>query len=186
MQLKGPDEIITGFVKNIRRSWEIILILCLMLYGATFIYHMMSLNPVRNLSYLKFLDTGSFVLAIGLAIWILRLKRKYFSLRYFRKQLENIYEKAPGSDENQLTRVLTRDLSPKLHFVWYLGGLIIVIGVVFYWWTYESRNMNIYFIVGLYSLMMNYPRKDLFYDIPFLVHELAHDPESTSQTPDQG
>jgi len=53
-----------------------------------------------------------------------------------------------------------------------MGGIIVLLGVIFYWWTFTTKNMNIYFIVGVYSLMMNYPRKDLFMDLPYLIAEV--------------
>jgi hypothetical protein len=115
---------------------------------------------------------ASFVIAIGLAIIIFIQKRKYFSLRVLRLYLEELREKHPDLTQKQLSKKLTISLKKPLLFIWIMGGIIVITGVIFYWITYQTKNMHIYFIVGVYSLMMNYPRKDLFLDLPYLIHEL--------------
>jgi sterol desaturase/sphingolipid hydroxylase (fatty acid hydroxylase superfamily) len=157
MNISDSTHIIQRFLGKIRLDWQIIFLVSIVAYGISFLHHLNHRIPPPNLSYFKALDMCSFVLAIGLAMVILFKKRN---------------QKYPDLNEKQLTQKLTRSLRKPLFIIWIMGGAIVLIGVIFYCWTFEARNMHIYFIVGVYSLIMNYPRKELFLDIPYLIKEI--------------
>ncbi|MEJ2635271.1 MAG: hypothetical protein P8184_08265 [Calditrichia bacterium] len=173
MQLRTTEDIIKSFLSEIRIFWQVIFLFSVVIYGGSF-YQYLSAKPLpRQLPYFRAFDLISFVLAISLALAIFAYKRKYFSLRPLRKFLEKIRAKHPELNENDLARKVTRDLRGRMKTVWLMGGGLILLGVIFYWLTFTTKNMHVYFIVGLYSLMMNYPRKDLFLDIPYLISEMS-------------
>ncbi len=165
------------YVRRIRTQWQIVVFFSTAAYVLSLLHRFYAPSIPTALAFSRTFDTISFVVAIGLAIAILRLKRKYFSLRYFEAELKKILTASPGASETELLRKLGEQLRPKILLVWWLGGGLILLGVAYYWFTFASRNMHIYFIVGLYSLMMNYPRKDLFFDIPFLIKEVLKEKE---------
>ncbi len=171
MQSQTSSEIINRFVRNIKLIWQIVFLISVVLYGLSFLHHLYSQTVPRPLAALQLINWVSFILAVVLAVSIFYYKRKYFSLRSFRKYLESLHKKEPSLDAGRLLKRFTREMGGKMKNVWYMGGGLILLGVVYYWITYDSWNMHVYFIVGLYSLVMNYPRKDLFIDVPYLIHE---------------
>ena len=171
MIAKESDKVIQQFLKNIRVYWQVVFLVGILCYGLTLLYRLDTHTVVRELSYSKILNIVTFLVAITLAITIFHQKRKYFHLRAFRLIIENICKKKPELQEKQVIRQFTREIGTRLKRVWLMGGALILIGVAYYWITYDAWDMHIYFIVGLYSLAINYPRKDLFLDVPYLVHE---------------
>ena len=114
----------------------------------------------------------SFFIAVALAVYILHIKRTCFRLRFFNQILTESHAKNPELDKEQLIRKFTATIGKKLKLVWISGLVIILIGVIYYWITFDPWNMHVYFIVGLYSLVINYPRTDLFADVPYLLEEV--------------
>ena len=171
MQKSNSEQFLEKYVRTIRTHWQIVVFLSTGAYVLSLWHHFSAPLFPTPLAFSRTFDMLSFLIAIILAITILRLKRKYFSLRFFETELKKIVAAAPGKTELEVLRLLANRLRPKIQLVWWLGGGLILLGVLYYWVTFASKNMHIYFIVGLYSLMMNYPRKDLFFDLPFLVRE---------------
>lgn len=164
-----------NFINQLKRYWQLFFALNLIIYGAS-LYHFF-----RNLSgagmeagagkFIHTLDNLSFALAIILAYLIFHLKRKYFSGRKSRELITNILKEDPQlSAENILRRVLA-NLQRKLYLIWFMGFLIVLDGVALYWITHLDRNMHIYFVIGSFSLLLNYPRKVLFDDMLWQVRE---------------
>jgi hypothetical protein len=120
----------------------------------------------------------SFFIAVALAIYILHIKRSYFRLKFFNQYFTQSHSENPDLDKEQLLSKFTRLIEKKMKLVWALGLVIILIGVTYYWITYDPWNMHVYFIVGLYSLVINYPRTDLFIDIPYLLKEIFQEKEN--------
>ncbi|MFZ0389459.1 MAG: hypothetical protein WAN36_03295 [Calditrichia bacterium] len=166
------DILLENFIRRMRAYWQVIFISSILFYGAAFAHHFSTQRPPRIFSYFSAVDLASFVIAIFLAITIFQLKRRIFSLRQIRLFLEKIVKEEPELDDKMLIRRLTRQFGKKMKTVWLMGGGLILLGVVFYWLTFTTKNMHIYFIVGLYSLLMNYPRKDLFMDVSYLIREV--------------
>jgi hypothetical protein len=180
MIAKEADKVIRQFLKNIRVYWQVVFLVSILFYGLTLLYRLNTHTLIRDLSFSKILNIVTFLVAITLAISIFHQKRKYFHLRAFRLMIEEICKKEPEFQEKQVIRQFTREIGTRLKRVWLMGGVLILIGVAYYWVTYDAWDMHIYFIVGLYSLAINYPRKDLFLDVPYLVHESLKqdDPEN--------
>lgn len=181
MSLQDSEKILNRFLREIRLSWQLIFLISVVAYGLSFFRHVSNPMPVRLFPYFRLIDLLSFAIAIGMAIAIFLQKRKYFSLRALRIYLESFFSENPGLGEKQLAQKLTRTLKKPLLIIWLMGGTIVLVGVIFFWWTYSAKNMHIYFIVGLYSLMMNYPRKSLFLDLPYLIHEIFVEREKKLQ-----
>ncbi len=127
------------------------------------------------LEYTQNLDLISFIFAIALAVLILNLKRKYFTKRFSRKITEVSLTETPEISDRELLNKVFSVLKKKISLVWILGLLIVLDGVILYWATFLSRNMHIYFIVGAFSLILNYPRQVLFAEIPWYIRESRKD-----------
>lgn len=172
MKIQDTQSIIDNFVRNLRFYWQAIFLISILAYGLSLLYRLDTTPPQRDLASIRILNWGSFLIALILAFSIFHLKRKYFRISFFENQLKDLFRENPEMDEHGLVRRFTRIIGSKLKKVWILGGVLILLGVVYYWITFDAWNMHVYFIVGLYSLAINYPRKDFFSDIPFLVREM--------------
>lgn len=171
MDIKEIDKIIQRFLQRIKLQWQILFLLSVIIYGISFIYRLESHTLVKPLSYLRILNLISFVIALTLAFTIFHFKRKYFRLRFFRVYLEKLSSEDPTVEESGAIKKLTQFIGKRMKTVWYMGAALVLLGVIYYWWTFDAWNMHVYFIVGLYSLVINYPRRDLFIDLPHLIHE---------------
>jgi hypothetical protein len=172
MNIQDSQTIIKNYVSRIKLYWQAVFLICVLCWGYSFLHHMSTSPPVQAIRHFSYLNWGSFFIAVFLAINILRLKRKYIRLRYFESFLENEHTNDPELDEQQLVRRLVNRIGTLMKGVWIMGGTLVLLGVIYYWITLESTNMNVYFVVGLYSLVINYPRRDLFGDIPYLIREI--------------
>lgn len=111
-----------------------------------------------------------FFLAGILAITVFQLKRIYFSRRFIRRTIESDIAKNPDVENEALLRKVMNLMRKKMQLIWLLGALIICEGILLYWLTGLSlTNSHAYFIIGVYSLLINYPRNDLFADIPWYI-----------------
>ncbi len=181
MNIQDSRTVINNFVKNIRLYWQVIFLISVLCYGFSFLYRMDNSPPVRDIKHFQLLNWGSFAIALFLAISILYIKRKYFRLRYFENFLENTRGENPDMDEQQLVRRLVRHIGSLMKRVWIMGGSLILLGVIYYWITLDAWNMHVYFVVGLYSLVINYPRRDLFMDIPYVIKEILKKPRKDGE-----
>lgn len=164
------------FLRQVRIFWQAIFLGSVLLYGIAFVHHFTTGTPPHYFSHFSTLDLVSFIIAITLAVAIFGYKRRYFSLRKIRHFLEGLYSREPSLREKDMARRLTRHFGKKMKTVWLMGGALVVLGVIFYWITFTTRNMHIYFIVGIYSLLLNFPRKDLFINVPYLIKEISGKP----------
>lgn len=156
-----------------KSSWQIFFLIMIIMYSAS-LYHSLRINPSikPGLSqYVQNLDLLSFIIAIILAVVILNLKRKYFSKKFSRSITELALQDSPQLSEIELLKIVFTHLQKKLYMIWFLGFLIVLDGVILYWVIYLSRNMHIYFVVGTFSLILNYPRKVLFEEIPWYIRD---------------
>ncbi len=172
MKIQDTESIIDNFIRNLRFYWQAVFMISILAYGLTFLYRLNETPAMRVLENQSLWNWGSFLVAFILAISIFRLKRKYFRIRFFEEKAESLFHENPEMDEQGLSRKLTRVIGSKLKTIWILGSVLILVGVIYYWITFDAWNMHVYFIVGLYSLAINYPRRDLFTDIPYLVKEM--------------
>lgn len=173
MIVKELNEHIRKFCQRMKLSWQVIFIITAVVYGPA-LYHSLKVNPpirVSMLKYIENLDMLSFIIAILLAVVILNLKRKYFSKKFSRTLVQSSLAKAHDLSDQELLPIVLVELQRKMYFIWALGFLIVLDGVALYWITFLSGNMHIYFIVGAFSLILNYPRRELFTEIPWYVVE---------------
>jgi hypothetical protein len=174
MKQKELTDLVENFSKKIKNSWQIIFLAGAVLYGMS-LMHLFYRRPAPNSTlekYLHNIDITSYIIAIGLAVAIFSLKRKYFSRRFTRLTVENLLREDPHRAVEALVKKVLNILRSKMMLIWILGLLLVLDGVIFYWLTFSSgNNMHIYFVIGVYSLIINYPRSDLFMDIPRYVTE---------------
>jgi hypothetical protein len=172
MKIQDPQSIIHNFVKRLKVSWQSLILLGISAYGISFIYRLKAETTLKYFSLMPALNWISFFIAVALALYILHIKRTYFRLKFFNHYLNENHAEYPELDREQLIRKFTTYIGKRLKLVWILGLLIILIGVTYYWITFDPWNMHVYFIVGLYSLVINYPRTDLFADVTYLLEEI--------------
>ncbi len=161
------------FSKSLRSQWQMVFLIGLLPYLLSLLHFFMSRPALKTsmLPYLDNLDIISFIIAMGVAVVILNLKRIYFSRRFIRRTCEaHVLRESAHNAETAIEEIFSI-LRKKMLLVWMLGAVLILEGVFFYWLTYASGNMNVYFMIGAFSLLINYPRKELFEDIPWYVVE---------------
>ncbi|GAB4377430.1 MAG: hypothetical protein Kow0042_25170 [Calditrichia bacterium] len=173
MKFKDSEKLIQKFLRDTRLFWQIIFLISILAYGLTFIHHLNTRAIPPYISHFRTIDLASFALALILALSIFRFKRKYFRIRFMRTFMEEYHHSHPEADESLVIKRLLRFMTSKLKIVWVMGAALILLGVIFYWYSYTTKNLHVYFIVGLYSLIMNYPRKELFGDLPYFVWEIV-------------
>jgi hypothetical protein len=171
MDIKEINKIIQKFLQRIKLHWQILFLSSVLIYGISFIYRLESHTLIKPLSYLRILNLVSFIIALALAFTIFYFKRKYFRFRFFRVFLEKLSSEDPTIQETGAIKKLTQFIGKRMKILWYMGAALVLLGVIYYWWTFDAWNMHVYFIVGLYSLVINYPRRDLFTDLPYLIQE---------------
>jgi len=172
MHSQDSTQVIKKFLWRIRFFWQNIFLIGVMAYSISFYYRIRMQTVTKPLSYLSVLNWISFIIALGLAISIFQLKRKYFRPGHYETVLKDLYTQNNQLDETQITRQFTRVMEKKLKLVWLLAFAMILLGVSYFWITFDAWNMHVYFIVGLYSLVINYPRKDLLINVPYLISKL--------------
>ena len=162
------------FARRLKNTWQAVFLPSVIIYGLSLL-HLFYQRPAPNdamAPYLRNIDLVSYIVAIILAVIIFRLKRTYFSRRFCRDVVEDSLMQNPDLDDESLLKKVFKILQKKMLLVWILGFLIVLDGVIFYWLTFSSQNnMHIYFIIGLFSLFINYPRDDLFSNLPWYVRE---------------
>lgn len=176
--LRRRETPVIKHLKRLRSSWQTYFLPAVAVYS-TALLHLFYVRPsvkTEILPYLQHLDMASFAIAIGLTVLIFRLKRQYVSSRYFRQQLAEALSADPQADDSMLTSALFKSLRKRFTYIWLLALLIIVTGVAFYWLTFSPQNtVHIYFIIGCFSLVLNYPREDIFAALPLWIEETRRD-----------
>lgn len=180
MPAQDSVQIIHNFLRRIRYFWQNVFLSAVFVYGLSFYYRLqMHTVPITSPS-LRIYNWISFMIALGLAIYIFQMKRKYFRAHYHEFILKKIFSADTQMREIELTRKFTTHIGSKMKQVWLLALLLILVGVIYYWLTKDAWNMHVYFIVGLYSLVINYPRKDLLNNVPYLIKEIFPDQPAQS------
>ena len=175
MRPLDPQTLIERFIKRLKVSWQILVLTGLLTYGLSFIYRLQAETSIKYFNSLPVLNWISFFIAVALALYILHIKRTYFRMKFFNSYMEELHSAEPELSKEHLLRRFTHFIAKKMKMVWILGLVIILVGVIYYWITFDAWNMHIYFIVGLYSLVINYPRTDLFIDVPYLLKDIFKD-----------
>jgi len=177
MVRRSSEQILDNWIRELKNLWQILIIGAFVLYGIG-LYKFFSNQPtIRKsvLPYFQILDIGSLIIALGLTAAIYLIKKKYFSLRTFRILIKDFMSTTSEQSGDRVLPQVLQVLRSKFILVWILGFLVILDGVIFFLVTLSGNNMHIYFIVGLFSLFLNYPRKELVVDIPFLLEEVRRE-----------
>ncbi len=169
---------IQRFVRRIRNIWQIVVFLTVLLYAVAAI-HYFKVRPQFNTNlapYLTALENISLFIAFALLMGIFLIKRKYFSRHYHRTRLMQLM-KSSDNDKGEVLHELLETLAPRFTWVWFLAFLVVSDGVLFYWLTFSPQYLHMFFIVGLFSLFLNYPREEMFSELPWQVERLKLDME---------
>lgn len=172
---KKPHEgLVKSFAKKMRNTWQMFFLPGLLGYALSLmhrLYEQPAPSPgLRN--YMKNLDLVSFIIAVGLTVVIFNLKRRYFSARFSKTLVAASLQENPQQDSGDLLRQVLLQLAQKMRLIWGLALLVILDGIIFYWVTFSPGNaMHIYFVIGTFSMLVNYPRSELFEDLPWYVTE---------------
>jgi uncharacterized membrane protein len=179
------DNILKNQSANLKKLWQIFFAIGAICFIFS-LYHFFSFRPktkTGSIAFSKNIDIMSFILAITLAFIILNLKRKYFSKKHLHKTAEHIIQNFHIASDQKLMNNIFIVLKQKLLIIWLLGALIILDGIIYYWIFFEIQNMNIYFFVGAFSLFLNYPRRELFDDIPWVIRQTRFEIEKKQDKP---
>lgn len=161
------------FSRRIRGTWQAFFLPGVVMYAAALFhnFYFKPPPPVMMTPFLRNLDIASYLIAIVLTVIVFNLKRKYFSRRFSRDIVDKALKRTPDADVEQLLTRVFNELQKKMPIVWMLGLLLIIEGVVFYMVTSLTGNMNIYFMIGAFSLLINYPRSEMFENLALYVVE---------------
>jgi hypothetical protein len=171
ISIRDLNEVVENFSKRLKSNWQVFFLTMIIMYSAS-LYHALKINPPLKLSgYTQNLDLISFVFAIILTVLIFNLKRKYFSKKFSRNITKNSLKNSPDLSDIEILKIIFGYLQKKLYIIWSLGFLIVLDGLIVYGTIHLSRNMHIYFVVGTFSLILNYPRIILFEEIPIYIRE---------------
>lgn len=182
---RALEQNLRNLLGPIRLKWQLIFLSSTLAYAAS-AYHALRVRPeiLWPPSLLHNLDTVSLVIVVFLALLIFHIKRRYFSTLFIRHQAAELLASRSAAQETELLRQVFTVLQAQLLRVWILAALIIAVGIVFYWATHWSRNLHIYFAVGGLSLLLNYPQKSLFADLPWLIKQEWQDAQQNEQDTD--
>ena len=164
---------VNRFSRNIRTTWQYIFLPAVVIYMLA-LWHYLAVKPAFNLTllpYLKNIDLASFIVVIALTLLIFNLKRTYFARKFSRQIIDRQLKRDPGQNENELLEKIFAVLRKKMTWVWLLGLVVVMVGVCYYLLTSLAENMHIYFIIGAFSMLLNYPRSEMFEDIARYVIE---------------
>lgn len=164
---------VNRFSRNIRNTWQYIFLPAVVIYMLA-LWHYLAVKPALQpalFPYLKNIDLASFIIVIALTLLIFNLKRIYFARKFSREIIDRQLKRDSGQDESELLEKIFAVLRPKMTRVWILGLVVVVVGVGHYMLTSLAENMHIYFIIGAFSMLLNYPRSEMFEDIARYVIE---------------
>lgn len=161
------------FSRQLKNTWQIVFLPGALLYVISVIHYMQSKPefPAALQPYLRNIDLVSTLLAGILVFIILRLKWRYFSKRYTYRLVNKKLGTSAHADDSELLTAVLNSLRGKMLLVWLLGLALVVDGALFYWLTFLPGNLHIYAMTGFFSLLLNYPKAELFSDLAWYVIE---------------
>ena len=172
-------------IKELRMHWQMYFLPAALFYGLA-VWHLLSIHPSvkpEMAAYVKNIDLGGFIIAILMAVVILQIKRQFFSLRFARTFVAEAIQHQADISDGDVVRNIFRVWKAKFSTVWLLGMLIILVGVASYWLTFSPAiNFHIYFVIGSFSMVINFPRQDLFIDLPWQIAEARRDKDAAERT----
>ncbi len=169
---------IRQFVHRSRSQWQLWVLVAFFSYGVSALYLFYS-NPTPRSFPIKTMNTIgniTFFVAMVLAIGIFLQKSQVFSRRFSAEFLKQALVEFNGDATAALEAYLDV-IARRLVRFWLLALAIILTGVVHFWITLWPQYLHLLFIVGLFSLFLNYPRMEFFTEIPYQLQRLQMDYE---------
>ncbi len=176
IDIQPLHQTIRRFVRKARNQWQLFTLATIATYGVTALYLWYAHPAPRPLSVktVTILGNATFVVAVILAVVIFLQKNQVFSRRFSHDFFVAALNEYQGDAEKALQEYL-RVVFTKLLRFWVLAYGIVLVGVVHYWITYWPQYVHFLFIVGLFSLFLNYPRNEFFTEIPYQLQRLKMD-----------
>ncbi len=167
---------IRQFVQRIRSRWQLIMMLAFFSYGTSALYFFYAHPSPRSfpLKTVNLINNITFFIALVLAILIFLQKSRIFSSRFSATFLKTALQEHQGHATSALEDYLSV-IAQQLYRFWILALAIIITGVCHFWLTLWPQYLHLLFIVGLFSLFLNYPRREFFSEIPFQLQRLKMD-----------
>lgn len=183
------EAVVRRQARRMRGSWQMFFLPGALIYGLTLLnLFYLQPEPRESLSpYLRNLDLFTFFIAIAMAVAIFNMKRTYFSRRFIRKTMDEALRRNEGMADEELLERIFGVIRARMTRVWALGLGLILLGVAFHWATFAAaQNLHTYFVIGAFSLIINYPRAELFSDMPwYLLQERQARGEASAPEDDQ-
>ncbi len=167
---------IRRFVKKARNQWQLFTLAAMVTYGVTALY-LWTVHPTPrpfSVKTVTILGNVTFAVAVLLAIAIFFQKNQVFSRRFSHDFFEAMLKETNGDAEKALQEYLAVVFHKLVRF-WILAYGIVLVGVLHYWITFWPQYVHFLFIVGLFSLFLNYPRTEFFTEIPYQLQRLKMD-----------
>jgi hypothetical protein len=166
------------FTHTLKMRWQLYFFPSAVLFAGAIAHRLFAhagMNPVLR-PYLLTIDRVSFLIAAILTVVILNLKRRYFSTRFTRRLIFAQLQEDPTITDEGLLKQVFNVWQQKLALVWGLGVLLVLDGIVYYWLTLSlDNNLIIYYVIGSFSMVLNYPRPDWFSEIAWQIAEARRD-----------
>ena len=169
---------IRQFVRRLRTQWQLWVLTAFLSYGisAGYLFVRHPFPRALSLKTMAIIGNITFFIAMILAIGIFILKSQVFSHRFSREFLKQALKQFNGDPTSALDAYLAT-IARRLTRFWILALGIILTGVVHFWVTLWPQYLHLLFIVGLFSLFLNYPRMEFFAEVPYQLQRLKMDYE---------
>lgn len=164
--------------------WQVFFALALVIYGLTLLHFFQQRPTMRPqiAEYFKVLDFVSLLIALSITGFIYMTKKKYFGKLFLRQFIRAKIDDNQKPEAAQILLDILGILKKRLYWIWIAGVFLVIEGVLFYWVSFTPNNLHIYFIVGIFSLVLNYPRKDLVGDLPWKIKEILAELQNRTAT----
>ena len=140
------------FIRNNFVIWVSIVlgmgVMCIVTFA---LYISQTFTPIQEVTQIK---NVLFLMAIILAVGILFLKRSFFATH-------TIVDKIRTSTIENHEHFLLRRLRKNYIILWILGEMILILGFIEFVLIADFNSFLIYAVVGLYAVLINFPRKTL-------------------------
>lgn len=133
--------------------WVSIILGMILLIGITYFLDVNNLfEPLDNPIGVK---NVLFVLILISALAILLLKRSFFNFT-------NIFNKIKNKQESEIHSAFFKKQRTNYIIIWALSESIIILGFIEYVLLTDFKSFMLYAAVGLYAIVINYPKKSIF------------------------
>jgi len=164
MHVSVKHELI-GFHQKSRTMWFAILAGIISLIILVVIFHFAELFKDPLVKDLKSMNQLFLFIVFALAFLIIILKRIFFAPSQLVSAARRKAYKQGGGQDTEAKRKTLRYALDRIHtfslVLWVLADLIVIAGFLSYIFMLSFQTFIIYAVVGLYSLLINYPKYGL-------------------------